>query len=58
VGSGETNNKLISSANNVGFDKSLITAGKSLIYNKKNNGPRIDPCRTPTLSCSQFEKQS
>jgi hypothetical protein len=41
-GSGQTSIKLILSANKVGLDKSLITAGKSLIYNKKNNGSRID----------------
>jgi hypothetical protein len=33
----------MSSANNVGFEVLFITAGKSLIYNKKSNGPRIDP---------------
>jgi hypothetical protein len=43
IGSGETSIKLISSANKVGLDKSLIMAGRSLMYNKKNNGPRIDP---------------
>jgi hypothetical protein len=35
--------KLKSSANKVGFDILLITAGKSLIYSRKTNGQRIDP---------------
>jgi hypothetical protein len=50
------NTMLISSANKVGFDMSFITAGRSFIYNKKNNDPRIDPCGTPNLICFQSEK--
>ena len=40
--------RFVSSANNRGFvfDKHW---GKSLIYNKKNNGPKIEPCGTPHL---------
>ena len=40
--------RFVSSANNHGFvfDKHW---GKSLIYNKKNNGPKIEPCGTPHL---------
>jgi hypothetical protein len=26
------------------------------MYNKKNNGPRIEPCGTPNLTCFQCEK--
>jgi hypothetical protein len=38
----------VSSANNRGFvfDRHW---GKSLMYNKKNNGPKIEPCGTPHL---------
>ena len=40
--------RFVSSAYNRGFvfDEHW---GKSLIYNKKNNGPKIEPCGTPHL---------
>jgi hypothetical protein len=34
---------LVSSANIVGFEISLIMPGKSFTYRRKNNGPRIEP---------------
>ena len=37
---------LVSSANNINSTKS-DTLLKSLMYNKNNNGPRIDPWGTP-----------
>jgi hypothetical protein len=30
----------------MGFDISFISAGRSFIYNKNNNGARIEPCGT------------
>jgi hypothetical protein len=34
--------KLILSTNKMGFDMSFISAGRSFMYNKRNNGPRIE----------------
>jgi hypothetical protein len=34
---------LISSANKIGFDTAEIVLGKSLIYNRKNKGPNMEP---------------
>lgn len=36
------------SANNLAFTESLTI--RSLMYNKNNTGPRIDPCGTPDLT--------
>ena len=38
----------MSSANTRGIVL-LRHSGKSLMYNRKNNGPRIEPCGTPHL---------
>jgi hypothetical protein len=38
--------EFVSSANNRGFVL-FRQCGKSLMYNKKNNGPNIEPCGTP-----------
>ena len=40
---------LVSSANNMGY-KIVDTLAISLIYNKNNNGPRIEPCGTPHVT--------
>ena len=45
---------LVSSANNIDMQAS-DTVDKSLIYNKKSNGPNIDPCGTPQLICSVLD---
>ena len=37
--------RLVSSANSRMFEP--ISATMSLMYNKKSNGPKIDPCGTP-----------
>ena len=39
--------KFVSSANNRGFALFRRQCGKSLMSNKKNNGPNIEPCGTP-----------
>jgi hypothetical protein len=36
-------NMLVSSANKIAFDTLFIEYGKSLMYTKKSNGPRIEP---------------
>jgi hypothetical protein len=36
-------NMLVPSANKIDFDTLFIEYGNSLMYNKKSNGPRIDP---------------
>ena len=41
--------RLVSSANKIGVDKLDIAYGKSLIYNKKKRGPKIEPFRTPSV---------
>ena len=45
---------LVSSANNIDMQAS-DTVDKSLIYNKKSNGPNIDPCGTPQLIFSVLD---
>jgi hypothetical protein len=47
--------KLVSSAYSTNLAFSAVTLGKSFMYNKKNKGPRIEPCGTPYLTSSQFE---
>ena len=37
------NIRLVSSANKVGSDVLFIMYGKSLLYNRKNSGPSIEP---------------
>ena len=35
--------------------KTLQTLGRSLLYKRKNRGPRIEPCGTPSNRlCSRF----
>jgi hypothetical protein len=41
---------LVSSANKIGFEDLFIVKGKLLMYTKKSNGPRIEPCGTPCLT--------
>jgi hypothetical protein len=36
-------NMLVSSANKIGCDTLFMEYGKSLMYTKKSNGPRIEP---------------
>ena len=43
----------VSSAKSLGVQ--LTDEGKSLIYSKNNNGPRIDPCGTPKLLINKVE---
>ena len=33
----------------------VIFSDKSLIYTKKNRGPKIDPCGTPVFTANQFD---
>jgi hypothetical protein len=48
-------NMLVSSANKIGFDTLFIEYGKSLMYIKKSNGPRIEPRGTPYLTFCHSE---
>jgi hypothetical protein len=48
-------NILVLSANKIGFDTLFIICGKSLIYTKKSNGPRIEPWGTPCLTSCHSE---
>ena len=48
-------NILVSSANNTNFTI-FEDIFKSLIYNKNNKGPRIEPCRTPQEINLRHEK--
>ena len=41
--------RFVSSANNRGFVL-LRQRGRSLMYNKKSNGPKMEPCGTPHLT--------
>ena len=43
----------ISSAKSLTFDIKLF--GRSFMYVKNRNGPKIDPCSTPALISSQWE---
>ena len=43
----------VSSAKSLGV--LLTDEGKSLIYSKNSNGPRIDPCGTPELLVNKVE---
>jgi len=44
--------RLVSSANEIGVDKSDIAFGKLFMYSKKNRRPNIDPCG----SCKEADK--
>ena len=48
--------RFVSSANNRGFVL-FRQWGKLLMYNKKNNGPKIEPCGTPHLIKRWDEKE-
>ena len=48
--------KFLSSANNRGFVL-LRQRRRSLMYNKKSNGPKIEPCGTPHLIRRSDEKE-
>ena len=45
----------VSSVTSFTLDIKLL--GRSFMYNKNSNGPKIDPCNTPTLVSSQWEFQ-
>jgi hypothetical protein len=47
---------LVSSANKINLDISDIIFGRSLMYKRKSNGPRIEPCGNACLTGSQLEK--
>ena len=50
--------RFVSSVNSRGL-VFLRHSGKSLIYNKNSNGPKIEPCGTPYLiKCSDETKLS
>ena len=48
-------NVLVSSANNIGIALGSMTFGKSLMYTRNNNGPKIEPCGTPYFILVHFE---
>ena len=45
-----TENRDVSSTNNFGLDAK--SSGKSLVYNRKINGPIIELCRTPASTAA------
>jgi hypothetical protein len=47
---------LVLSANKLGLDISDRNAGRSIIYSRKNNSPRIEPCGTLCLTGYHLEK--
>ena len=47
-------NKLLSSANK-SKKADFAASGKSFMYIRNNNGPRIDPCGTPHLMFKYFD---
>jgi hypothetical protein len=46
---------LVLSTNIIGLDIADIVLGKSLIYNRKNKGPNMEPWGTPCLTGCQSE---
>jgi hypothetical protein len=48
--------KLVSSANKIGLDLSDTLLERSLIYIRKNNGPRTEPYGTPCCTSYHLEK--
>ena len=46
---------LVSSANNMGRALCSSALGKSLMYTRNSNGPKIDRCGTPHVSLVHFE---
>ena len=53
LGSFTTEKRDVSSAKSLTVE--VIFSDKSLIYTKKNRGPKMDPCGTPALTCNQFD---
>ena len=49
---------LVSSANKIGRALCSTAFGKSLIYNRNSNGPRIEPCDIPYFVLVYFETLS
>jgi hypothetical protein len=49
---------LVSSAYKMILALLVVMLGRSLIYNKKSNGPRIEPCGTLYLIISHSEDVS
>jgi hypothetical protein len=47
---------LVSSAYKTILALLAVVLGRSLTYNRKNNGPRIEPCGTPCLMISHSEE--
>ena len=46
---------LVSSANNIGRALCATALGKSLMYTRNSNGPKIDPCGTLHVILVHFE---
>jgi len=46
---------LVSSANKIGRALCSTALGKSLMYTRNNNGPKIEPCGTPYFIVVHFE---
>jgi hypothetical protein len=46
---------LVSSANKMGRALCSMALGKSLMYTRNNNGPKIEPCGTPCFILVHFE---
>jgi len=46
---------LVSSANNMGKVLCVTAFGKSLMYRRKNKGPKTDPCGTPCFTLDHLE---
>ena len=53
LGSFKTEKRVVSPANSLTLE--VIFSNKSLIYTKKNRGPKMDPCGTPALTGNQFD---
>jgi len=48
-------NTLVLLANKIGRALYLTALGKSLVYNRKSKGPKIEPCSTPHFILVHFE---
>ena len=53
LGSFTTEKRNVSSAKSLTVG--VVFSDKSLIYSKKNRGPKMDPCGTPALTVNQFD---
>jgi hypothetical protein len=56
VGQGFEMNKLVSSANRTGWDKSVIIFVSSFILRRKTKGPRTEACGMPHLAFTQSKE--